>query len=161
MEVSSWKYEQKCKENAELKRANAELKRANAEKGRRIAELEAQVRALQYAGAEGTEAAKPGCSADGGQHDRRGLRKYSTREFKDYPRVEGAPRTREYAGYEGGSDFSALVFKTIQRTADILRCPVHGTPLSEKVTDTYGRTTEDAVIGGGWCVTHWTVNRRY
>ena len=148
------KYEQKCKENAEMKRVIAE-------KDTRIAELEALVEDLKGGGAGDAQDAGPARGGDAGRRDRRNLRKYNTREYKDYPKVDGAPRTREYLAYDGGLDFSAVISKSVQRTADILVCPVHGTPLSEKVTETYSRTTGDAVIGGGWCETRWTANRRY
>lgn len=153
LDMFGWKYEQKCKEAVELKGIIAE-------QDKRIANLEALVKELQRGDAEGGHETEPGSDA-GGRHDRRGSRKYNTREFKDYPRVNGAPRTREYNAYDGGFDFSANMVKTMEKTADIRRCPIHGTPLSKKVTDTYERTTEDAVMGGMWRVTNWVIKRRY
>ena len=161
LDMLGWKYEQKCKENAEMKRVIAEKDTRIAEQDTRIAELEALVEDLKGGGAGDAQEAGPARGGDAGRSGRRNPRKYNAREYKDYPKVDGAPRTREYLAYDGGLDFSAVISKSVQRTADILVCPVHGTPLSEKVTETYSRTTRDAVIGGGWCVTHWTVNRRY
>lgn len=167
LDVLGFKYKQIHAENAEQQKVIveqqkviAELGEINAEQSKRIAELEARVRDLE-AGSGGAPAEVSNPDNDGEQRGGTNLRKYNTRQFKDYPRVKGAPRTREYSAYEGGLDFASIMSNTAQKTADILTCPVYGTPLSENVTDTYSRVTEDATMGGGWCRTYWQIKRRY
>ena len=167
LDILGLKYEQKCKENTELRviiaekdRHIAERDERIAERDERIAELEAQIKDLK-AGAKDEQTTESHHDEYSEQQARRDLRKYNTREFKDYPKVDDVPRTRKYVTYDNGYDFDSVMAHTVEKTADIQKCPKHGTPLSEKITDTYSRITEDAVIGGGWLTIHWIINRRY
>lgn len=155
VDVFGWKYAQKCREVTEKDMVVATLHATVAEKDVAIAELKERIRQLESEKEQG-QSKKPG-KKDKNEN----RRSYNTREFKDYPKVERSSKPKEYVPYDTGYAPLLNAHDTVEMIADVTVCPIHGTPLSEKPTDKYKRTIEDAKIGGEWCIFSWTAYRRY
>ena len=160
VEVFGWKYAQKCKEITEKNMVIATMHAAIAEKDTTIAEKDA---IIEEKDAEIAELKKQlESKKEQEQSDKtENRRSYNTREFKDYPKVKRSSKPKKYVPYDTGHAPLLNAHEIVEVVADITVCPVHGTPLSEKPTDKYNRTTEDAKIGGEWCIFEWTIYRRY
>lgn len=153
LEVFGAKYEQKYKEVADLKKKNTAQAEKITAQAEEIAALNSRIQQLEEAMAK----ARP--KGQGGGEDKN-QRSYNARKFKGHIRAAKRSNSGEYVPYEGEDTTAAAGFRTVDRTADIKFCPVHGTPLS-KTSNSYPRTTEDAGPDGAWRITEWTVLRRY
>ena len=98
-------------------------------------------------------------STDAGM--KKSTRSYNVCEYKDHPQSERTPKAKGHQLYLNEYTLSSYATNTVQKTADILFCPIHGTPLSTNPTDSHTRTIEDVTPGGGWQTTLWTIQRRY
>ena len=149
-EFFSEKYELKNKQNVELNKQNVELnklvvelKDENKELKERILQIEGKVTQIQETKSDS---------------NKKNVRSYNARNFKDYPRTKRASTYKTYVPYENECATSNTV--TVSKIADLKFCPVHGTPLSE-YSNSYSRTTEDVMLNGVWQKTNWDTFRRY
>ena len=121
-------YEQKCRGVAELIDMNktkdekiTELIDMNKTKDEKITWLEEKVRLLEEQAGDKQEEEVP---TDAGM--KKSTRSYNVRKYKNHPQSQRASKA-EYQPYlnEDTSDFHAA--NTVEKTAGILFCPIHGT----------------------------------
>ncbi len=114
-EFFSEKYELKNKQNVELNKQNVELnklvvelKDENKELKERILQIEGKVTQIQETKSDS---------------NKKNVRSYNARNFKDYPRTKRASTYKTYVPYENECATSNTV--TVSKIADLKFCPVH------------------------------------